>query len=96
MVHFAATERVLMALGKANADRQEMHELIRELSMIALEAVRNGKSNPLIQLVVTEPRFLRHLDANELLSLMDARFHVGDASTRAKALSAQIIETMIC
>lgn len=93
---FAATERVLMALGKAGADRQEMHEKIRDLSMKAWKAVRNGESNQLIKLVVAEPRFLRYIDGDELLSLMDASCHVGDASTRAKALAAQINETVRC
>ena len=41
---FAATERVLMALGKVGADRQEMHEQIRGLTMQAWDALRKGQA----------------------------------------------------
>ena len=42
---FAAIERVLMALGKAGADRQAMHERLRGHAMQAWEAVQAGKPN---------------------------------------------------
>jgi adenylosuccinate lyase len=92
---FAATERVLMALSKAGADRQEMHERIRELSMQAWEDLRKGDPhfsgyNPLIELIVVNPEFLRYLQADELRSLMEASGHVGDAPERAKALAKEI------
>src|SRR5258706_6910383 len=37
---FAATERLLMELVKAGADRQKMHGVLRDHSMVAWEAVR--------------------------------------------------------
>ncbi|HBX70515.1 MAG TPA: adenylosuccinate lyase, partial [Chloroflexi bacterium] len=91
---FAATERVLMALGKAGADRQEMHEHIRGLTMRAWESLRAGEPNPLIEWVAANPEFLRYLSAVELRSLMDASGHVGDAPTRAKALVEDIWKTV--
>ena len=39
---FSATERLLMELVKAGADRQEMHEVIRHHSMVAWEALRSA------------------------------------------------------
>jgi adenylosuccinate lyase len=87
---FAATERVLMALGKAGANRQVMHEHIRQLSLQAWEAQHNGQANPLIELITTDVEFLRYLSADELLALMDASSYIGDASQRAKALAKQI------
>jgi adenylosuccinate lyase len=87
---FAATERVLMALGKAGADRQAMHEHIRQLTMQAWEALRNGQENPLIELIVTAPELLRYLSKEELRALMDASGYIGDAPARAKALVEQI------
>ena len=83
-----------MALGKAGANRQEMHEKIRNISMKAWDIVRNGESNPLIQMIINEPSFLQYLKANELLSLMDAKFYVGDAPKRAKELAVQISENV--
>ncbi len=91
---FAATERVLMALGKVGADRQEMHEHIRELTMQAWEALRNGEANPLIKLVVADPEFLRYLPADELRAQMDASGYMGDAPVRAKALAEQVREAV--
>ncbi len=44
---FAAIERVLMALGKAGADRQAMHERLRQHALDAWEALRAGQPNPL-------------------------------------------------
>jgi adenylosuccinate lyase len=88
---FAATERVLMALGKAGADRQEMHEHIRGLTMQAWEALCRGEPNPLIEWVVADLEFLCYLPAAELRSLMDASGHVGDAPERAKTLAERVL-----
>ena len=43
---FAAIERVLMALGKAGADRQAMHERLRQHALDAWEAVQAGTAQP--------------------------------------------------
>ncbi|MBC7317425.1 MAG: adenylosuccinate lyase, partial [Chloroflexi bacterium] len=43
---FAATEPLLMALVKAGANRQEMHECLREASMAAWAAIQQGEPNP--------------------------------------------------
>jgi adenylosuccinate lyase len=81
---FAATERILAALVKAGADRQEMHERLRQLSMQAWEAVRQGSENPLPELVAQDPEIRRHLSAGQLAALFDVQHHTGDAVTRAK------------
>ena len=91
---FAATERVLMALGKAGADRQVMHERIRGLTLQAWEALRTGKPNPLVDLMATDPEFLHYLSTDHLQGLMDASKYVGDAPIRAKALAKQVIATV--
>ena len=87
---FAATERVLMALSKAGADRQAMHERLRQLAMQAWETIRIGQSNPIIQLVCSDQVFLGYLNQSALQALMDASSYVGDAPTRARALVEQI------
>ena len=43
---FAATERLLMALVKAGADRQVMHERIREHSLAAWAAGQRRPAQP--------------------------------------------------
>jgi adenylosuccinate lyase len=87
---FAATERVLMAAVKAGADRQEMHELIREHSLVAWADIATGKSNPLAQLLAADERLTRYLKSEQLATLLDAGQYVGDAPDRARHLAAQI------
>jgi adenylosuccinate lyase len=87
---FAATERVLMALVKAGADRQEVHARLREHSLAAWEVVRTGEPNPLSSLVTEDARFWKYLEPGELLAQMDAADYIGDTPQRARALAAAI------
>ena len=41
---FMATENLMMAAVKAGADRQDVHEVIREKSMEAVKAYKSGES----------------------------------------------------
>ncbi len=82
---FAATERVLMALGKAGADRQEMHARLRQHSLAAWDAIRTGHPNPLAESIARDPEIRHYLPEPELRSLMDASHYVGDAPQRAAA-----------
>ena len=83
---FAATERVLMAAVKAGADRQRMHELLREHSLKAWEAVKAGRPNPLADSIAADQRFLMYLQPIRLKLLMDASDYSGTASERAARL----------
>ena len=87
---FAGTERVLMALSKAGADRQAMHERLRELAMSAWQSVESGQENPLTGLVSSEPEFLEYLSEEHLLSLLEASEYLGNAPDRAKEMSQTI------
>jgi adenylosuccinate lyase len=87
---FAAVERVLMALAKAGADRQAMHERLREHAMLAWSAVHAGQPNPLETLITSDPQLLDYLPAEHLRALMDASTHLGDAAARARQLAHDI------
>lgn len=87
---FAATERVLMALVRAGADRQQMHERLREHSLKAWSAVKTGKPNPLANALCADTDLLRHLQPARLRELMDASGHIGTAIERAEALVVEI------
>ncbi|MEM7533816.1 MAG: adenylosuccinate lyase [Chloroflexota bacterium] len=91
---FAATERVLMEAVKAGANRQELHEAIREHSMVAWGALQEGKPNPMIELMVADPRIHHFVDAADIPAMMDATDHVGDAPVRTRLLAAQIREEL--
>jgi len=88
---FAATERVLMALVKSGADRQEMHERIRTNAMQAWDAIRRGEENPLVSLMCRDGEFTEYLPEQEIRALMDARSHVGDAPRRARQLATSLL-----
>lgn len=91
---FAASERVLMALGRAGADRQAMHERIREHSMAAWAAVRAGEDNPLPALLAADEALTATLPAEDILALMDASAYVGDAPQRARTLAERITDEL--
>ena len=95
---FALIERVLMALVKAGADRQAMHERLRQHSLAAWPAVQAGEANPLADLLAGDPALLSYLPADELRRLMNATgpggAHLGDAPQRAQALAARIYATV--
>ncbi|NLX11410.1 MAG: adenylosuccinate lyase [Chloroflexi bacterium] len=87
---FAAVEPLLMALGRAGADRQAMHERLRVHSMRAWEAVMIGDANPLADLIAGDEAITRYLEPAAIRAAMDARAHVGNAPERARALAADI------
>jgi len=87
---FAASERVLMAAVKAGADRQEMHELLRTLSMAAWQEVQAGSPNPLIELIQQEAGITRWISAAELTQLFAVEGYTGIAESRAHEMAAKI------
>jgi adenylosuccinate lyase len=94
---FAATERVLMALVAAGASRQEGHEWLRESSLQAWEALRNGtEENPLARLLVEDGRIRGWLSAETLTTLMQANDHTGTAPQRARRFAAFLREVVDC
>ena len=91
---FAATERLLMALGKAGADRQAMHERLREHAMQAWGAIQAGQAGLLIEDLAHDPEINRYLSPEDVHSLMNASHHLGDAAQRAQKLAESIRSTL--
>ncbi len=87
---FAATERVLMALVRAGADRQRMHERLRDHSLKAWKSLQAGRPNPLIDSIASDPELLRHLQPARLRELMQAGYYVGNAQDRTEALLVKL------
>ncbi len=92
---FAATERLLMEAVRRGGDRQGLHEIIRENSLQAWEALRHGGANPLADLLAADERILQFVTADEARDLLKAEGHVGDAPERARQLAAMIRETVL-
>ena len=86
---FSATERLLMELGKRGADRQEMHEVIREESLRAWAEVQEGRENNLRENLENDERILAVLSKDEIDSLLDADAYTGDAVQRTDMVLAK-------
>ncbi|MDQ4076856.1 MAG: adenylosuccinate lyase [Chloroflexota bacterium] len=86
---FAATERLLMEAVKAGANRQEFHEVIRQHSLAAWEAITAGEPNPLADQLTSDPRVTEYVPAQQGRALLDASEYIGDAAERARILARQ-------
>lgn len=92
---FAATERLLMAAVRAGGDRQILHEIIREHSLMAWGAVQQGGANPLVDFLVNDTRLLALIPADRIRELLNADQYVGDAPARARELAAYIKKLLV-
>jgi adenylosuccinate lyase len=87
---FAATERVLMAAAKSGADRQEMHNILREDALKAWESVKAGQANPLNDLLKQDERIISFLPLAELESLLSVDKYLGIAPQATRTLVNKI------
>lgn len=90
---FSATEEIIIEAVKAGADRQEMHEILREVSMEAWSLVSVGEENPLMDLLMKQEEILEYVGKEKLEKIIDPKNHLGTAAFRAKALSDEIEKT---
>jgi adenylosuccinate lyase len=79
-----------MGLTKAGADRQAMHERLRQQALSAWQAVQAGQPNPLTTLICSDEVFRQYLEEKELYARMDVSRHLGDAPARARAFAEAI------
>ena len=91
---FSGTERLLMELVKAGADRQNMHQIIRTQALAAWDALQQGESNPLKDLLMTDPDLLVYLDQTQIADYLEAEAYLGDSPSRANDLAEKIKQTI--
>jgi adenylosuccinate lyase len=91
---FAATERVLVEAVRQGGDRQRLHEVIRQHTRVAWEAVAQGRPNPLPDLLADDPAITQHLPPQRVRELLEVRGYVGDAPQRARAMATRIRDTL--
>ena len=89
---FACTERVLMAMAKTGADRQETHERLRRHALAAWAEIKAGKENTLAACIAADDFFLAQMDRAGLESLMNIDDYVGDSVERARKFADLIAE----
>mgnify|MGYP002548240841 FL=1 len=91
---FMATENIMMDAVKAGGDRQELHEAIRELSMMAGSNVKEkGLDNNLLELIAEDPRF--PVGKEELSKLMDPSLYVGRAPSQVTEFVDEFIKPVL-
>jgi adenylosuccinate lyase len=91
---FACTERVLMSTSKHGADRQEMHERLREHALAAWQAVRTGQANPLVKRLQSDEKILCWISAAEIEQLSQVSSYTGIAEATSRALAVRIREVV--
>ncbi len=87
---FAMTERIMMLAGKRGADRQEIHEVLRNHALAAWQEVQSGKENPLIDNLLNDSSLLEWVSQDEIRQLADLKTYTGNAENRSQALLAEI------
>ncbi len=87
---FSATEAVLLEAVKRGADRQKMHEVLREISMQAWESIQEGSPNPMQDLLEENSVIGQYLKPVEVMEILDAKNHIGNAGKKALTLVEQI------
>ncbi len=90
---FANTERVLMAMGKAGADRQETHERLREHALAAWAELRSAGAvgtNSLAARISSDRFFTDTIGVRALADLMSDADYTGTAPRRAREMAARI------
>ncbi len=81
---FAATEELIIEAVKKGADRQQMHEILREVSMEAWSLVAVGEENPMIELLLKREELLKYFTKEKLKEMINPQNHLGTAPKRAK------------
>ncbi len=91
---FMATENIIMACVKAGGDRQELHERIRELSMIAGQNVKvEGLENNLIELIKQDEMFKAVWEG--LDEILDAKNFIGRAPAQTEEFIGREIDPIL-
>lgn len=91
---FMATENIMMDAVKAGGDRQELHEKIRELSMIAGKRVKQeGLDNNLLELIAKESMFGVTLD--ELKAKLEPSKYVGRSKEQVEEYLSEVIQPIL-
>ncbi|MDE7431606.1 MAG: adenylosuccinate lyase [Lachnospiraceae bacterium] len=91
---FMATENIMMDAVKAGGDRQELHEEIRKLSMIAGKNVKEeGLDNNLLELIAADEKFGMSLE--DLKKSMEPSKYVGRSKEQVEEFLSEVIAPIL-
>ncbi len=87
---FSVSELIIVEAVKKGADRQKLHEALRDISMKAWKDLHSGKENPMESLLLKSTEIGKYLKPEEIRKLLDAKNHIGNAAKKALTLAEQI------
>ncbi len=91
---FMATENIMMDAVKKGGDRQELHERIREYSMIAAEQIKvYGKDSNLCELIVNDPMFM--ITKEELDAVLKPENYIGRSPQQVEEFLNECINPIL-
>lgn len=79
---FIATENILMASVKKGANRQDIHKIIRDLSLKASQELKEGQDNKLIDYLAENTQI--PLNKDEILKLLNPEMFIGRAKEQVE------------
>jgi adenylosuccinate lyase len=91
---FMATEELIVRAVRAGGDRQQAHERIRQASIAAARAIKDGApENDMLERLAADPEFGLPLD--EMRSTLDPRRFVGRAPEQVDEFLSEIVEPLL-
>lgn len=91
---FMATENIMMDAVKKGGDRQELHERIREYSMIAAEQIKiYGKEGNLCELIVNDPMFM--ITQEEMDAILKPENFTGRSAQQVEEFLSECINPIL-
>ncbi|MGL4990699.1 MAG: adenylosuccinate lyase [Sarcina sp.] len=91
---FMATENIMMEAVKKGADRQELHEIIREHSMeAALRVKKDGMPNDLIDRIINDEKI--NLSKNDILKIVNPENFIGRAPNQVIEFIDDLINPLL-
>lgn len=91
---FMATENIMMDAVKKGGDRQQLHERIREYSMIAAEQIKKyGKESNLCELIVNDPMFM--ITREELEAVLKPENYIGRSPQQVDEFLSECIKPIL-
>ena len=93
-IPFMATENIMMDAVKRGGNRQELHEKIREYSMMAGEQVKKyGKENNLVDLIAADEAF--GMTKEEIESILQPINFVGRAPQQTEEFLTEVVNPVL-
>lgn len=87
---FANTERLLMLLVKAGADRQVMHARLRQHALAVWQALQEGQAQDLSERLARDEELVKFVPAEKIRLTMQSEGYTGFAAQRARWMAEYI------